>query len=139
MDKSAIAKLYKHNLPLVHKKMGHKSTTSGGELDDFARRYIPEHYGGIYLGGERLPVLRNNSFIIINQPRNQHWIGAFNYRNKLYEYDSYARRDFIGPDIGDKYIDFNTKTDALPDQSVLDTDCGQRVLATMLSVFNKKL
>lgn len=138
MDKRKIARLYKHNLPIVHQILGNKSTTSGEELDGFARRYLPEQYKGIFSEGDRLPMLTNNSFVIINRPRNVHWIGAFNFNNTLYEYDSYARKNFIGGQHADKYIDFNTRNDPLPDQSK-SSDCGQRVITTMLAVFGIKL
>lgn len=138
MNKIFISKLFTHNLNMVKKILGNHTTTKGGDLDNFSRKYLPNQYRGIYMANERLPVLPEDSFIIINRPMNQHWISAFNKNGKLYEFDSFARKNFIGSG-GDKYIDFNTKHDSIPDQNGLDTDCGQRVLATMLSVFGKKL
>ena len=120
---------FKYFLGLVHSKIG-RGVTSGGQLDKFAKTYIPRGYRGIYSETDPIPRLKNNEFIIKNVPHNTHWIAVFKLNGTLYEYDSFGR-DMLGA----RYKDFNRPNDNLVDQRFIQMDCGQRVLSILMSLF----
>jgi hypothetical protein len=104
--------------------------TTGEQLDRVAKLYFPKEYKGLYIEGEKLPKLRNDTFIILNHPLNEHWIMVFRKFGRNYEYDTYGRDV-----LGNGYIDLNTPNDRLDEQLHTESHCGQRVLAMAWILF----
>jgi hypothetical protein len=117
---------YKKNLKMVESILG-RGITNGEQLESLARYIFGARFRGVFSPRQKLPVLREAQFVIINKPANQHWIAAYRLRGKLYEYDSFDR-DMLGG----KYLDGDV--DGRADQRISQSNCGQRVLAHVLTV-----
>lgn len=124
--------LYKENLQLIKQVLHNGGTTREEELDYLARELFGDKYKGLYSSSEKHPEIESHGdFAIINKPLNTHWICIFNYRGTKYEFDSFGN-DMMG----DGYIDFNTSNDEIEEQYDNESNCGQRVLAMMVSLFS---
>lgn len=103
--------------------------TNGNQLEKLAKEVFGDKFKGVYGTKDKLPLLGTNECVIINKPDNVHWIGIYNKNGDIYSYDSFNRPDFIG---GYRNSDF----DGLPDQSVLEKNCGARVIAQMATALS---
>ena len=122
----------------VKSKIG-DGITSGAQLHNFIKSHpkLDRAFSGIiaikpynmlkYLAANPL---KNNTFLINNDK--MHWMAIYRDKNGEYkEYDSYNRDMY--PDIEeDKVNIMNVQGKAAPDSS----DCGARVLAKMMNIFN---
>jgi hypothetical protein len=107
------------------------SITNGGVLSDIARRLFGEKFKGLYVIGDRLPVLKEGESIILNQPSDVHWVGLVRVNGQTYKYDSFNRKSFIGGYVNGDY-------DNKPDQKQWEANCGQRTLAWLTTVLSNK-
>ena len=123
---SALNKIDQLNLGNVEHTIG-KSTTNGEQLNKLGQRLLGNKFKGIYSDGERLPHLDVGEGLIINRKPNEHWVSMANVDGKIYTYDSFNRRPYLG---GHQSMDFDGK----PDQKDYQSDCGQRALAMLLTV-----
>lgn len=143
MNDIVTSKLYSHNLECVYKVIGDKVTTAV-QLDNFCKKYLKKYYHGIYvyrkgnIDTEPWFPLQRNTFVIYNKPVNVHWVAIINKNDKLYEFDSYGRKNFVENGTGSSMVDLNTKNDKIPDQYGLQSDCGARCIAFVSAVFGKK-
>lgn len=70
--------------------------TFGDSLAQVGKEILGSKFRGVYDEADPIPELKPGQGVLINKPRNQHWIAQ--YRSKggvLYTYDSYGRS--MGP------------------------------------------
>lgn len=104
----------------------------GGQLSSLAVKLFGSKFRGIYVKGDKLPILKEGEILIQNNPTNIHWIGVANVKGTRYEFDSFGR-DMLG----NAYTDYNTPTDNVEDQRIWEANCGQRTLAFFVTVMSK--
>ena len=119
---------YNRNLKLVESIIGNR-ITNGGDLYRVAKQLFGDKFLGVYDHKDKIPKLKNDECVIINQPTNQHWIGRANVNGKVYQYDSFNRPDFVGGFI-------NGDENNEPDQRLDEANCGARVLAWLTTILS---
>jgi len=123
---NALNKIEQLNLHNIEHIIG-RTTTTGEQLDKIGRHLLGDKFKGVFSDGDRLPHLDRGHGLIINRRPNEHWVSVANIGGKIYTYDSFNRRPYLG---GHQSMDIDGK----PDQKDWESDCGQRSLAMLLTV-----
>jgi hypothetical protein len=129
---------YNRYLKIIKKELK-DDTTTGQELYQLAHELrLP--LTGVYACDEKQKHFRNNSCFIINTDRKGsagvHWVAGVNYGGRTYLYDSFGRSHLNFPSLRNRKITYTA-----PDKEQLEhqTDCGQRVLAALLTFYHHGL
>lgn len=111
--------LYKSLLDAIENSMGSGSTSSD-QLDRVGRALFLTKWKGVYASDQYYPL---KGYCIVNIDTSQlsgtHWVAVANGLT----YDSFGRCGLLGNS------NLTCGGDGVPDQSVLEMNCGQRCLA----------
>lgn len=99
--------------------------TYGNQLEEVGKQILGNKFFGVFQKGDLLPVLKERTGLIINNPTNEHWIAMYRLNDKIHTFDSFGRKYIKGESIGPNPV-------MLPDnikQRKNQFDCGERSLA----------
>lgn len=119
---------YDKNLKYVESILGN-GITNGGQLYKLAHKLFRKKFIGVFDYKQHLPELNVDECMILNQKTNEHWIAMANICGTIYKYDSFDRKSYIIP-----YKDGDF--DGAPDQNILETNCGSRCIAWLITVYD---
>jgi hypothetical protein len=139
MSKFQILKEYDYNLLLL------KNILSDGSTTNIQLNYIGNFlFGKLFLGvfsSNQFPKrIKNNEMFISNTSpsysKGIHWVGFYQYNNNLYAYDTFNRPvNSLSKYFKNKHIINANKS---IDESINESNCGQRVMAWLISFHSYK-
>ena len=118
-------RIYKKNLKLIENVLG-SGITYGSDLNRIGKALLGSKFKGVYGNFEQKPKIKNGECYIVNRMDNQHWVSVLKLNDHKYTYDSFNRRSYLG---GLKNADY----DQIPDQSKVQSNCGQRSLSFLVT------
>lgn len=97
-----------------------KGETYGTQLAPIAKLILGKRFKGVFRSEDLdKDKVKEGEVCIVN--KDEHWMGVFREKGKLYEIDS-----FHLDNLGHDFKDFNVPKDFR--QSIFETNCGQRLL-----------
>ena len=143
MTKLTILQEYNKNLMYIEDILKKSGTTNNVELNRLGKMLFGDLFIGVFSSNEFPKYIKNNQMFIINNTSSktdgQHWLSFIKsskskgHKPRLYGYDSY-NRDIHKLSPYFKYKRF-VNANSNRDESFVETDCGQRSVAWLLSFF----
>ena len=127
-----VLRTYDQCLMYLEDIMGSKETNE--DLDYIGKKIFKDRFIGVFTS-DKMPLIHNNEMFIINnkssREKGEHWLACYKWKNKLYIYDSFARKVIT---LSSLWKNKNNIVDAnrYRDESYKEKNCGQRCIAWLI-------